>query len=77
MVKKDNEMVKRKAIFYWQEKIICHIKKFPTGFLNGLIKSDLQNETFYWFEDSRFPGKVERLFLDEIFDIKDYDVVIG
>ena len=69
----DKKAVKQKAIFYWQEKLICHIKKVPTGFVNGIIKSDLQNETFYWFEDLREPGKKERLFLDEIHDIKDYE----
>lgn len=65
--------VKQKAIFYWQEKLVCHIKKVPTGFINGRILSELENGTFYWFEDLRTPMKKERLFLDEIFDIKDYE----
>jgi len=76
MVKDEKKAVKQKAIFYWQEKIECHIKKVPTGFVNGIIKSELQNDTFYWFEDLRTPGKDERLFLDEIFDIKDYEDVV-
>jgi len=76
-MKIDNKKaVKQKAIFYWQEKLVCHIKKVPTGFVNGIIKSELTNETFYWFEDQRIPGKEIRLFLDEIFDIKDYDEVV-
>jgi len=76
MVNDDKKAVKQKAIFYWQEKLKCHIKKVPIGFVNGYIKSELENETFYWFEDLRAIGKVERLFLDEIFDIKDYEEVI-
>ena len=73
--------VKQKAMFYYSEKLKCHIKKVPTGFVNGIIKSELENETFYWFVDLRniteeYPnGKRERLFLDEIFDIKDYEDV--
>lgn len=72
----NKKAVKQKAMFYWQERLNCHIKKVPTGFVNGMIKSDLENDTFYWFEDLRTPGKVERLFLDEIFDIKDYEVLV-
>lgn len=73
----NKKAVKQKANFYYQEKLKCHVKKVPTGFVNGIIKSDLENDTFYWFEDLRSPGNVERLFIDEIFDIKDYEEVIG
>jgi len=73
----NKKAVKQKAMFYWQEKLKCHIKKVPIGFVNGYILSEFENETFYWFEDLRFPGKKERLFLDEIFDIKDYEEVVG
>lgn len=76
MADDEKKAVKQKATFYYQEKLKCHIKKSPTGFVNGTIKSELENETFYWFEDCRTPGKKERLFLDEIFDIKDYEEVI-
>ena len=69
----NKKAVKQKANFYFNEKLKCHIKKVPTGFVNGTLKSELENDTFYWFEDLRVPGKVERLFLDEIFDIKDYE----
>jgi len=76
MVKDEKKAVKQKAIFYFSEKLKCHVKKVPTGFVNGIIKSELQNKTFYWFEDLRTPEKDERLFLDEIFDIKDYEEVV-
>ena len=76
MANDEKKAVKQKAMFYWQENLKCHIKKVPIGFVNGIIKSELENETFYWFEDLRTPGKKERLFLDEIFDIKDYEEVI-
>ena len=68
--------IKKKANFYWQEKLKCHIKKVPIGFVNGYIISELENGTFYWFEDLRRPGKEERLFLAEIFEIKDYEEVV-
>ena len=73
----EKKAVKQKAIFYFSEKLKCHIKKSPTGFVNGILKSELENNTFYWFEDLRTPGRKERLFLDEIFDIKDYEDVVG
>jgi len=76
MANDDKKAVKQKAMFYYSEKLKCHIKKSPTGFVNGIIKTKLQNEAFYWFEDLRSPGKDERLFLDEIFDIKDYEEVV-
>jgi len=76
MDKVNKKSVIQKANFYWQEKLKCHVKKVPIGFLNGIIKSELQNETFYWFEDLRNGGKEERLFLEEIFDIKDYEEVV-
>ncbi len=72
----NKKAVIQKAKFYWQEKLKCHVKKIPTGFLNGFIKSDLLNDAFYWFEDLRTLGKTERLFLNDIFDIKDYEEVI-
>ena len=73
MDNEDKKAVKQKAMFYFSEKLKCHVKKVPTGFVNGIIKSELENNTFYWFEDLRTHGKDERLFLDEIFDIKDYE----
>lgn len=82
MDKVNKKAVMQKANFYWQEKLRCHVKKVPIGFLNGIIKSELENDTFYWFVDLRTitencpDGKKERLFLDEIFDIKDYEDVI-
>ena len=76
MEEEKRRAIKSKARFYWQEKLKCHIKKMPTGFVNGILKSDLENDTFYWFEDLRKPGDQERLFIDEIFDIKDYEEVV-
>jgi len=63
---------KQKAKFYYTEKIKCHIIKNPKGFVNGIFISDLINHSFYWFEDMRYPGSKLRLFLIDIFDIKDY-----
>ena len=74
-MQEDNEQIriKQRAEFYWQEKLRCHVKVKPTGFKNGYIKSDLINGKSYLFEDLKFPGKIERLLLVEIFDIKDYE----
>lgn len=77
MEKDNKKAVMQKAMFYWQEKLKCHIKIIPIGFKNGIIHSDLENGTFFWFEDLRFPGKKERLFLEDIHDIKDYEEIIG
>jgi len=74
MANENKKAVIQKAKFYFSEKLMCHIKRYPTGFINGTFKSDLENDTFYWFEDIRNPGSTERLFLEEIFDIKDYEV---
>lgn len=76
MEKVNKKAVMQKAKFYWQEKLKCHVKIVPIGFKNGVIKSKLENDTFYWFEDIRFPGKDERLFISDIFDIKDYEELI-
>ena len=74
MDKDNKKVVKQKASFYFQEKIICHIRKTPVGFVNGKFKSDLIEDWFYWFEDARYPNEERRLFLVDIFDIKDYEV---
>ncbi len=76
MNKVNKKAVMQKAKFYSGEKLKCHVKIAPVGFKNGIIKSELQNDTFYWFEDIRMPGKEERLFLEDIFDIKDYEELV-
>ena len=67
------EIVKRKAEFYYSMNLKCHIKIKPTGFRNGKIVSEfIEAGSYYMFLDSR-KDNAERLFLDDIFDIKDYD----
>jgi len=65
--------IKNRASFYFKEKLKCHLKFKPTGFVNGLFTSDLIDESYYWFADVRFPDRPLRIFLAEIFDIKDYE----
>jgi len=65
--------LKQKASFYFKEKIICHVTKEPKGFANGWFRSDLIEDWYYWFEDSRWPGEERRLFLADIFDVEDYE----
>ena len=68
----DNAKIIDKAIFYSTNNIKCHIKLIPTGFKNGLIISDLIDNTFFWFIEDRNLKIEQRLFLSEIFDINDY-----
>jgi len=68
--------IKAKASFYHNNKLKCHIKIKPIGFVNGIIHSELIEGMFYWFEDLRKPGQKERLFLVDIFDIKDYEEIV-
>jgi len=68
------EILKRKAEFYYSMNLKCHIKIKPTGFRNGKIVSEfIESGSYYIFEDLRFPTRPDRIFLDEIFDIKDYE----
>lgn len=61
-----------KANFYRENKIKAHILTIPRGtFKNGLIVSNLEDGKYFWFIelDTLIPI---RLFLLEIYDIKDY-----
>jgi len=75
-IDKDNkeEIIKRKAEFYFTLNLKCHVKLKPEGFKNGYIISKFQEVgSFFYFRDLRFYEKTEKLFLYEIFDIKDYE----
>jgi len=74
----DNELIiKRKAEFYYTMNLKCHVKIKPTGFRNGKIISEfIETGSYFLFEDIRFPCKPDRLFIDEIFDIKDYEELV-
>jgi len=75
--KEREEIVLRKAEFYYTMNLKCHIRLKPTGFLNGKIVSLLVKEGAYFlFEDIRRPGPPTRIFLDEIFDIRDYEEAV-
>ena len=73
-MKNTNELrLKQKASFYFKEKLSCHVIMEPKGFMNGLFLSELTDDTYFLFEDQRTPGESVRLFLCDIFDIKDYE----
>ena len=74
MIKEKDIVNKDKARFYFQEKLICHIRKRGEGFVNGWFRSDLINDLYFLFEDQRWEGREIKLFLSEIFDISDYEV---
>jgi len=72
---KENELrLKQKANFYYSEKLICHVIKEPKGFVNGWFRSGLIDNMYYMFEDQRWANEERKLFLCDIFDIKDYEV---
>ena len=76
-MEKGNELrLKQKANFYFNEKLVCHVIKEPKGFVNGWFRSDLKQDDkkrwYYDFEDQRWPGELNMLFLWDIFDIGDY-----
>jgi len=70
MDNEDKKAVKQKAMFYFSEKLKCHVKKVPTGFVNGILHSELENDTFYWFEDLRTPGKKKDYLLMKFLILK-------
>lgn len=71
--KVQQEILKRKIQFYFSMNLKCHIKLKPIGFINGQIISEFIEEGQYFkFQDIRgFTPR--RVFLDEVFDIKDYE----
>lgn len=63
-----------KADFYYSLNLKCHIKIKPIGFRNGKIMSEfIEQGSYFNFMDLRHPEKPQRLFIDEIHDIKDYE----
>jgi len=75
MQDKDNEneiIIKEKASYFFKNKLKAHIKLKPTGFVDGIFLSDLQENIFYWVLDNRTTTK-RRMFLTEIFNILDFN----
>lgn len=68
------EIIRRQLEFYYNLNKKCHVKLRPTGFRNGIVVSeDFEDGNYVMFEDLRFLGKPERLFIDMIFEVKDYE----
>ena len=62
-----------KADFYRTNKIIAHVLLIEKGkFKNGLFISGLEQSKFYWFKQMD-SNESKRLFLSEIYDIKEYE----
>jgi len=66
--------LKQKASFYFREKCVCHITKEPRGSVNGWFRSELIDDLYYMFEGDWEGAVEEKLFLCDIFDIKDWRV---
>lgn len=72
------EILKKKAQIYYSLNLKCHIKLKPYGFTNCKIVSQFIEDGQYWMVlDVRGFKQPERLFIDEVFDIKDYEEVVG
>ena len=73
MEKEEMEIVKRKIEFYNSMNLKCHIKLKPVGFINGKIISPfIEDGEYFLFQDIKgYPPR--RVFLFEIFDIRDYE----
>ena len=71
------EIIRRKIEFYNSMNLKCHIKLKPMGFVNGkIISSIVEDGQYFIFQDIK-PFAPRRIFLYEIFDIKDYEEVGG
>jgi len=73
---KEKEILKRKIEFYNSMNLKCHIKIRPIGFVNGkIISAFIEDGQYFLFQDIRdFPPR--RIFIEEVFDIKDYEEVV-
>lgn len=75
MVNDNKQIIIKKAEFYYTMNLKCHIKLKGIGFRNGNIISEfIKAGSYFNFKDIRFPNRPDRIFLEEIFDIKDYEV---
>ncbi len=70
-----NEMEKKiieKVDFYKSNEIKAHVFVIPKPkFKNGIFVSDLEQGKFFWFIELNSSIPI-RLFLNEIYDIEDY-----
>lgn len=73
MVNENENVLIKKAEFYYTMNLNCHIKIKGLGFKNGKIVSGfIPDGEYFNFIDLRFPDNLQRLFLAEIYDISDY-----
>lgn len=71
-INKLNKTIIEKAEFYKSNEIKAHVSTLPKGtFKNGLFVSGLEQGKFFWFITITSATPI-RLFLNEIFDIEDY-----
>ncbi len=67
-----------KANFYKDQEIVAHVLTIPKGtFKNGMFVSHLEQDKYFWFIECKknskeLTGVPARLFLSEIYDVKDY-----
>ena len=77
MTNEQEQIIIKKAQFYFSLNMVCHVKMKPTGFRNGKFISEFNDEGQYiLFQDLRENFKPERIFIFQIFDIKDYEVEV-
>jgi len=73
----EKEILKRKIEFYHSMNLKCHIKIKPIGFVNGkIITPFAEDGQYFLFQDLRGYSP-RRIFIEEVFDIKDYEEIVG
>lgn len=70
--KEKEEILKRKAEFYYSMNLKCHIKLKVFGHINGWFISPFIPVGEYWLVKDERTNESRRLFLAEIFDIEDF-----
>ena len=71
------EAIKQKAKYFFDKKLIAHIKTIPTGSFDAYFYSELIDETYYEIKKvDSFTEQMkedDKLFLIDIFDIKHFE----
>ena len=70
--KEKEEILKRKAEFYYSMNLKCHIKLKVYGHINGWIVSSFDSMDEFWMVRDERTNQLRRLFLAEVFDIEDF-----
>jgi hypothetical protein len=69
----NKKIVDKVNFFRFNEKLV-HVVTVPKGsFKNGMFVSELEQGRYFWFIENKSGGIPIRLFLSEIYDIREYN----